>query len=108
MELKDLTREQVIEIAKLAFGQPDWIKSDFETKHQPYIEEWYDDAREYYSIKFEAYFIGDKTAIYRVEISPNLDVHLWYFENGKNGMINKPMVIVNQRKIQEKFTEFGF
>jgi len=107
--ISELTKEQAIEIAKLAFGHPEWIVSDFHFKYQPYIEEWYEDAREYVSIRFEAYFAGDKTTYYKVEITPELNVALWYLKR-QTGMrdIYSVLHILNQRKIQETFTEYGF
>ena len=104
MELKDLTKEQAIEIAKLSFYDPNWIKSDFDVNYWPYIPEHYGDAREYVSVAFEAYFIGDKTTKYKVEISPELNVWVWYLQEKSLHMIG----VHNQRKIQKKFTEFGF
>jgi len=104
MKLIELTREEVIEIVKLAFGEPDWITSEIDVSYQPYIEQHYEDAREYQLAKFTAYFAGNKTTQYRVEISSTLDVWLWYFENGSNHLLG----CRNQRAIQQKFTEFGF
>lgn len=105
MEIKELTKDQGIEIAKLAFGQPDWIKSDFDFQYQPYIEEHYEDAREYVSIIFEAYFVGELTTKYKIEISPKFDVWLWYLDIKSE--VYHPLGIVNQRLIQQKFSEFG-
>ena len=107
--LSELTSEQAIEIAHLAFGHPDWITSEPIFKYQPYIEEWYEDAREYISVKFEGYFVGNNTTKYKVEIYPDLNVYLWYLKR-ETGMrdIYSVLHVANQRKIQEKFTEFGF
>jgi len=105
MKLIDLTKEQVIEIAKLAFGYPEWIVSDFDVYYQPYVWEHYEDAREYWMVKFEGYYMGDTTAHYRIEITPELNVY-WSAYTPK-GTINMGG-IHNQRQIQQKFTEFGF
>lgn len=104
MKIKDLTKEQAIEIVKLAFYDPNWIKTDFDFLYQPYIPEHYEDAREYIFLTFEAYFVGDKTTKYKVEISPELNVWMWHLENDTY----HTMGIHNQRLIQQKFTEFGF
>lgn len=109
MKLKELTIEQVIEIAKLAFGHPDWIKSEITVQYQPYVEEHYEDAREYFKATFTAYFAGETTTEYRVEITPDLNVILWYVKSDMtHARILSALHTLNQREIQKKFTEYGF
>lgn len=105
MTLKDITQEQAIEITKLVFGYPEWITSDFEFKYQPYIEEWYEDAREYVRVKFVGYFAGDNTAEYKVEINTNLDANIWYSYKDE---LNKILPTRNQNQIQNLFNQWGF
>jgi len=103
MEFKDLTKEQAIEIAKLAFGHDDWITSEIEAKYQPYIPEWYEDAQEAFIVKFEGYFAGTNTKKYVTWIYPNLNVCQYYLDGHL-----KTLGVSNQRIIQKKFTEYGF
>jgi hypothetical protein len=105
MKINDLTKDQLAEIAKLAFGHPEWIVSDLTFFYQPYIKEHYEDAREYQMVEFEGYYMGNTTAHYRIEITPELNV--WWFMTNPKGMKNMGGV-QNQRLIQQKFTEFGF
>lgn len=95
MKFKDLTKEQIIEICKLAFGFPEFITSDFNIEYCPYVEEHYSDAREYFNITFES----KNFSFNRFEITPELNVWRWINE--------KPNHVLNQKKIQDKFKEFG-
>lgn len=72
--LKDLTKEQVIEITKLVYPFKDWIKSEIEVIYQPYDETWLDDAQEYWFVKFDGITFGDKVDTYRLWIYPSLDL----------------------------------
>lgn len=112
MELKDLTREQAIEITKLAYPFEDWTKSDFDTSYQPYDESHYSDACEYYLVSFDGIIAGNKIGRIRLFIYPDLVCDLDYFyKDSKGEMIVKTMTrlpVRNQRQIQKKFTEYGF
>ena len=112
MELKDLTREQAIEITKLAYPFEDWIKSDFDTFYQPYDKSHYSDAAEFYIISFDGITMGDKVGRIRLYIYSDLVCDLDYFYKDEDGkMIVKTMTrlpVRNQRQIQQKFTEYGF
>lgn len=102
-QFKDISESKCVEIAKLAFGNyPDWITSKIDVNYHPYIREWYEDAREYFSMEFEGYFMGSKTTKYIVEIQSNLDVCVWYILDGKRNVSH----CSNQRKIQELLKEY--
>lgn len=117
--IKDLTRDQAIEIAKLLYPFDD-IKSEIETHYQPYDASWFDDAREYYFIKFNGFSFGDKIDTYRIWIYPDLDVLVDLFrdnplnftEKDKKEIISNKFVLLghlpvrNQYKIQEKFRKW--
>ena len=101
-ELKDLTPEQAIEIAKLVYGYPNWIKSDFAVVYQPYDETWFADAREYLRVNFEAIVFGDKIDRIILEIDTELNCWLYY---SRDMMYDLPTR--NQYHIQKKFMEWN-
>jgi len=103
MNLKDLTKEQAIEIAKLVYGFPDYIKSDFEVKYQPYDETMYEDAREVIKIFFDAIVCGDTVKKIMVEICPNSDCWVYYIEDMAHSLPTR-----NQKLVQKKLIEFNF
>lgn len=119
--LKDLTQEQVIEIAKLVYPFHDWIKSDFEVKYQPFDESWGRDAEEFWFVKFEAITFADKVDTYRLWIYPTLDLEFDAIRTklanmtpkqkgeivGDNIVLLGTFPIRNQHLIQKKFIEFG-
>ncbi len=103
MTIKDLTNEQSIEIAKLVFGKPDWIKSDFDVKYQPYDANMYEDAREVVSVFFNAFTFGETIDKIMAEINPSLDCFVFYCRpDGAHSLPTR-----NQKSIQEKFREWG-
>ncbi len=106
MTLKDLTPEQAFEIASLCFYNTDWITKEFEFKYQPYIPEWYEDARELVSVYFEGYFAGKNTARYRMDINTNLDINL-YYQYGEDKVFHN-LGGWNQNSIQKLFIKWGF
>ena len=105
MKFEDLTKEQIIEICKLAFGFPDDIISDFTIEYCPYVEEHYSDAREYFNITFKSKYFSSKI-VNRFEITPELNVWRWG-EKFPASYNERPEHILNQKKIQDKFKEFG-
>jgi hypothetical protein len=103
MKLKDITKTQAIEIAKLVYGFSDWITSDkFEFKYQPYDETWYEDACELVRINFEAIVFGDKSYPIQVEIGIDLNCYIYYLDGHL-----KSLPIRNQYLTQKKFQEYG-
>lgn len=102
MKIKDLTKEQCIEIAKLAYPFPEAI-TDYEFKYQPYDKEWYSDAREFVRLSFKAPVFGDRVKNLMIEINTNLDTYMFYW----NGKVNDTLPINNQYKIFQKFIELG-
>lgn len=112
MEIKDLTKEQVIEIAKLVYPFPEWVKSDYQTFYQPYDESDFSDAVEYQLVSFDGIIAGNKVGRIRLFIYPDLDCDLdYYYKDDKDQMIISSMNRLparNQREIQKKFTEYGF
>ena len=120
MKLKDLTKEQIIEIVHLVYPFSDWIKSEVKVKYQPYDETWLDDAQEYQFAKFEAITFGDKIDTYRLWIYPTLDLEFDAIRtkienmtesqkaNNKTGAVSLGRFpIRNQHMIQRKFIEWG-
>ena len=105
MKFKDLTKEQIIEICKLAFGFPEDIISDFDIEYCPYVEEHYSDAREYFNIAFKSKYFSYKI-VNRFEITPELNVWRWS-EKFPSSCYERPEHVLNQKKIQDKFKEFG-
>ena len=102
MKLKDLTKEQAIEIAKLVYGFPDYIKSDFEVKYQPYDVTMYEDAREVMSIFFDAITFGDNVDKIMIEICPSLNCWAYYCRDMAYSLPTR-----NQKLTQEKFKEWN-
>jgi hypothetical protein len=103
MKLKDITKAQAIEIAKLVYGFPDWITSDkFEFKYQPYDETWYEDACELVRINFEAIVFGETSYKIQVEILTNLNCVVYYLDGHL-----KFLPVRNQYLTQKKFQEYG-
>lgn len=122
--LKDLTKEQVIEIAKLVYPFDEWRKSDIEVHYQPYDETWFSDAEEYWFAKFNGITFADKVDTYRMWIRPSLDLSLDAIRKNPDDFTeaNKMKVIGsgddqivllgsfpvrNQYLIQKKFVEWG-
>lgn len=106
--LKDLTREQAIQIAKLIYDFDKGIKSDFDFTYQPYDETWLDDAREYIQVKFNGIVFADKVYPLILEINPSLDCDLYYLEDDPKGF--KCMKLIgcrNQNQIQKLFIKWG-
>ncbi len=111
MELKDLTQEQAIEIAKLCYNFDKGIKSDFEFHYQPYNETWLDDAREFVTVIFQGIIFADKVYKVKLEIHSNLDCYLFYLDKDKRTELPFPVYQLigcnNQHKIQKKFIEWN-
>jgi len=122
-QIKDLTKEQVIEIAKLVYPFNDWIKSDIEVKYQPYDKTWLD-PQEYWFVKFDGITFGDKVDTYRLWIYPTLNLEFdairkhpdTFTEANKMKVIesgNDQMVMLgsfplrNQYFVQKKFMEWN-
>lgn len=102
MKIKDMTKEQCLEIVQLAYAFPELI-TNYEFKYQPYDKEWYADAREFIRLSFKAPVFGDKVEKIMIEINPGLDVYMSYW----NGKVNDSLLVRNQHKIQKKFIELG-
>ena len=104
MKLKDLTKEQAIEIAQLIYLFSDDVKSDYDFHYQPYNREWYEDAREFTIIEFRGVTFGDTVDNLRLEINKNLDC--WFYYSREDGLHTLPSR--NQHAVQKKFIEWGF
>ena len=102
MKIKDMTKEQCLEIVKLAYPFGDRI-TDYAFKYQPYDKEWYRDAREFIRLKFKAPVFGDKVKQLMIEIDTSLNVYMYYW----TGKINENLPVGNQYSIQKKFVELG-
>jgi len=112
MTIKDLTLEQAKELAELMYPWPNDI-TNFEYWFQPYIIEWYEDAREYFTIKFDGPGIGDTIYHHKIDIGSDLDCHSYFIKPLKEGEKEdgpRYMEMIgtrNQRAVQMKFIEWG-
>ena len=111
MELKDLTHEQVKEIALLLYPFPDAIKGEITYHYQPYDATWCSNAMEYYYASFNsAMFGGVKEYLIRIWIYPDLDCEIDYYDNSEEEIKNKlkgRLPVRDQHKIQKLFMEWG-
>ena len=105
--IANLTPEQGIEIANLCYGSK--IKSAFTYRFNGYDPEMYEDAREFVHVGFVAPIFADKILGCYIEISPNLDCFLYYCkaESDNSPTIAYLLGTMNQKKIQDKFREWG-
>jgi len=102
-KFKDIPENVLKEIAALAFNSNDWITSEIDVSYQPYRPEWYEDADEFFLMKFTGYFAGEKTAEYKVYLRPTLNVSLFYSYKEET---NIPLCVSNQNKIQNILNQF--
>ena len=109
MEIKDMTKEQAIEIAMMAYGHDDWIRSDFKFEYVPYdppsIKNSFDDSPESVYVKFEGVSFGDKIDLYRLFIYSNLNITLDIFRTDPIKIIS--VGFSNQFLIFKKLQEWG-
>lgn len=110
MELKNLSKEQAIEIAKLAYRKCEWIQSEFDFKYIPYeasdvSKQIYEDTPEMVQVFFNAFTFGEKIEKIRVIIYANLDISLNIIRNNPFNLIT--IEISNQYKIVERFINWG-
>jgi len=103
MKLKDLTKEQTIEIAQLIYPFSDDVKSDYVFHYQPYNKEWFEDAREYVRLTFRGVTFGDTVDDLVLDINKNLDC--WFYYSRKDGLHTLPSR--NQHAVQKKFIEWN-
>lgn len=119
-KIKDLTHDQVIEIANLVYPSTDLIRSEMIVRYQPYDESWLNDAREYWLIKFDGITFGDKIDTYRLWIYPNLNLEFDAIRTNPKNMTEEQKLetvsgifflgtfpIRNQYLIQRNFMEWG-
>ena len=100
--IKDLTEKQAIEIVKLIYPHPDWVKSDYKFKYQPFDPTWYEDAKEYVRVSFRGITFGDTVDNLILEINSNLNCSLYY--SRKDGLHGGGCP--NQHQIHKKFIEW--
>ena len=102
-----MSKEQAIEIAKLVYP---WTEpeTEFDFHYQPYDESWYRDAREYVRVNFKGIVFADKVYPLKMEIDVQLNVWFMY-EKKKIGDVGymDSLPTRNQKKIQDKFREWG-
>ena len=100
MYVKDLTREQIIEITKLAYHFVERINSGFEIRFCcPPLQ---DPNKTFIEVNFETLYNTEKEKV-RLLIIQLLDIII--FIGPLNG--RKLGIINNQFKIQQKFIEWG-
>ena len=76
--IKDLTKEQAIEIAKLIYPYSDVVEGDYDFHYQPHDRTWFEDAREFVRLTFKGITFGDKVDNLMLEINKNLDC--WFYK----------------------------
>lgn len=103
-KLKDLTKEQAIEIAQLIYSFSDEVETDYDFTYQPYDWTWYEDAREFVRLKFRGFTFGNTVDNLILDINKNLDC--WFYYSRKDGLHGLPSR--NQCAVQRKFIEWGF
>jgi len=100
--IKDLTKEQVIEISKLIYPFFDTVEGEYEYYYQPYDPSWYEDAREYVQLKFRGVTTGDTVDTLILQISQNLDCWFYYSRDYMHHLPSR-----NQCAVQRQFIEWG-
>ena len=119
-QLKDLSKEQIIEIVNLVYPFKDYIKSEIDVKYQPYDESLLDDAQEYWFAKFDGITFADKVDTYRLWIYPTLNLEFDAIRTNVKNMSDKQkkeaigdcvllgsFPVRNQHLIQKKFMEWN-
>jgi len=99
--IKDLTKEQVIEISKLIYPFSDTVDGEYEYHYQSYDASWYEDAREYVQLKFKGITFGDTFDTLILQINTNLDCWFYYSRDSMNTLPSR-----NQAAVQRKFIEW--
>lgn len=102
--LKDITKEQAIEIAKLIYPFSDGVKGEYDFTYQPYDPTWYEDAREFVRLKFRGVTFGDTVDNIILDIEKNFDCWLNY--SRPDGLHILPTR--NQYAIHKQFIDWGF
>ena len=103
-KLKDLTKEQAIEIAKLIHPFSDEVKTNYKFHYQPYDKSWFEDAREFVTLEFKGITFGNTIDNLIIEINKNLDCWFYYIrESGYHTLPSR-----NQSAVQRKFIEWEF
>lgn len=106
-----MTPEQAIIIAKLAYGQADWIKSEFEITYHPYEPEdrpndVYEDSPEFMTIKFKAITFGTTVDDIRLQMISNFNLSMNIMRPTPASWIQ--LGISNQFLIFKQLQEWGF
>lgn len=113
MTLKELTKEQAIEIAKLAYPFPDYIKSDFEFQyipHEPVSKTNYEECLEQVRVRFKGILAADKEVLLEIAIYNWLDLYMSWLEKKtekQNYWDSHYFPLRNQYAIQAKFREWN-
>lgn len=102
-KLKDITKDQAIEIAKLIYPFFDDLKTDYDFHYQPYDKVWLEDAREFVRLRFRGFIFGDRVEDLMIEITKTLDC--WFYYIRDDGTHHLPSR--NQCAVQRKFIEWG-
>lgn len=110
--LKDITKEQAIEIAKLIYDFDKGIKSDFTFIYQPYVEpckdNWEGEA-ERVIVEWKGQTFGEAIDDLELTIYPNLNCFFEYirFSDKLEIRVGDSLPTRNQYKIQQKFIEWN-
>tara|TARA_R110000772_G_scaffold43995_6_gene101266 strand:- start:448 stop:816 length:369 start_codon:yes stop_codon:yes gene_type:complete len=105
MLLKDLTKEQAIEITKLVFPFPNDIKSDISFHYQEYDTTMWEDASETILLTFTCLVNLQDEVILRVFIFSDLSMEVSYIKDAE--MIVESLPIRNAYFIYKKFREWS-
>ena len=104
--ISDITREQAVIIAKLAYIAESITSSDeeFHFQYCPYNK---GDAAEYIFVKFYAITFGNRVDMIRFWIHPNLNCDIDYYRDNKDGSSSMDRLpLRNQWEIFQKFQEW--
>jgi hypothetical protein len=113
MKIKDITKEQAIEIAKLAYPFPEYIKSDFDFQYIPYepiSKTNYEECPEHVDIRFKGIIAGTKEAIFCLTLYNWFDLYMSWLEKKteeQNYYDSHYFPLRNQHKIYAKFKEWN-
>ena len=105
MLLKDLTKEQGIEITNLAYPFPDTIKSDISFNYQGYDPTMWEDACELITLVFNCLKNNYEEITLRVFIFTDLTMEVSYYD--VDGFSVETLPIRNAYFIYKKFREWG-
>lgn len=76
MKFNEIGEDKILAIARMAYHWPDTM-ADITVKYQPFIEEWYEDAREYWRVCFTGAHTGNRREKFEFTIDAYLSMVLY-------------------------------